>query len=174
MTGTRQDPCPHAPGLKPSSFRLRSLASYPRPALCQRIPLRIQSFPPTATPATLEGTMRRLANRVRISSLNLCQNKVSFLTSHPNSRTIVLQSQTDAYQTTDKDLQLTPFFFVCALASDNFVCLASGFFLSETDRERFLDSDESVCCSVLQRQLKMLVPRKKVSGRSWWNTRRNT
>ena len=118
--------------------------------------------------------MRRLSNRVMISSLNLCQNKHSFLTSHPNSRTTVLQSQTDAYQTTDKDLQLTPIFFVCALASDNFVCLASGFFLSETDRERFLDSDESVCCSVLQRQLKILVQRKKVSGRSWWNTRRNT
>ena len=46
VTGTRQDPCPHAPGLNPSSFRLRSLASYPRPALCQRIPLPIQ-IPPT-------------------------------------------------------------------------------------------------------------------------------
>ena len=37
---------PDAPGLKPSSFRLRSLASYPRPALCQRNPLAIQ-IPPT-------------------------------------------------------------------------------------------------------------------------------
>ena len=46
MTGTRQDPCPHAPGLKPSSLRLRSLASYPRPALCQRNPLPIR-IPPT-------------------------------------------------------------------------------------------------------------------------------
>jgi len=43
-----------------------------------------------------------------------------------------------------------------------------------TDRERFVDLDESVCCSVLQRRLKIVVPRKKVSGRSWWNTRRNT
>ena len=40
-------------------------------------------------------------------------------------------------------------------------------FLNETDIERILDSDESVCCSVLQRQLQILVPRKKVSGRSW-------
>ena len=48
----------------------------------------------------------------------------------------------------------------------------TGVFLSETDSKRFLDSDESVCCSLLQRQLKILVPRKKVSGRSWWNTRR--
>jgi len=38
-----------------------------------------------------------------------------------------------------------------------------GVFLIETDSERFLDSDESVCCSVLQRQLKILVPRKKVT-----------
>ena len=43
---TRQDPCPHAPELKPSSFRIRSLASYPRPVLCQRNPLPIQ-IPPT-------------------------------------------------------------------------------------------------------------------------------
>jgi len=57
------------------------------------------------------------------------------------------------------------------------VCLSSeqtGVFLGETDTERFLDSAESVCCSVLQCQLKILVPQKKVGGRSWWNTRRNT
>jgi len=61
-------------------------------------------------------------------------------------------------------------------------CLFSeqtGVFLGETNRdrpngERFVDWDESVCCSVLQRQLQILEPRKKVSGRSWWNTRRNT
>jgi len=45
-TGTRQNPCPHAPELKPPSLRLRSLASYPRPALCQRNRLPIQ-IPPT-------------------------------------------------------------------------------------------------------------------------------
>jgi len=67
--------------------------------------------------------------------------------------------------------------FFCLCISLQQVCLFSeqtGGFLSETDSERFLDSDESVCCSVLQRQLKILVPRKKVSGRSWWNPRRNT
>jgi len=45
-TGSRQDPCPHVPELIPSSFGLRSLASYPRLALCQRIPLPIQ-IPPS-------------------------------------------------------------------------------------------------------------------------------
>jgi len=41
-TGSTQDPCPHAPYKSPSSFGLRSLASYPRPALCQRNPLPIR------------------------------------------------------------------------------------------------------------------------------------
>jgi len=45
-TGWRQDPCSHAPELIPSSSRLRSLASYPRLALCQTNPLPIQ-IPPT-------------------------------------------------------------------------------------------------------------------------------
>ena len=44
-TGTRQDPCPHAPELIPSRIGLRSLASYPRLALCQRNPLPIQTNP---------------------------------------------------------------------------------------------------------------------------------
>jgi len=91
------------------------------------------------------------------------------------SKTTALQSQSDVYQTTDKDVPLTP--ILCWCVSLRQVCLFSeqtGVFLSETDGERFLDSDESLCCSVLQRQLQILVPRKKVSGRSWWNTRRNT
>ena len=37
----------------------------------------------------------------------------------------VLQSQRDVYQTTDKDVPLTLNFFVNALASDKFFCLAS-------------------------------------------------
>jgi len=37
----------------------------------------------------------------------------------------LVQSQSDVYQTTDKDLPLNPIFFVCALASNKFVCLAS-------------------------------------------------
>jgi len=41
------------------------------------------------------------------------------------SRTTVLQSQSDVCRTTDKDMPLTPIFFVCLLASDKFVCLAS-------------------------------------------------
>ena len=45
-SGTRQDPCSHAPELIPSSSRLRSLASCPVLALCQRNPLPIQ-IPPT-------------------------------------------------------------------------------------------------------------------------------
>jgi len=45
-TGSRQDPCSHTFKLIHSSFRLRSLALYPRPALCQRNPLPIQ-IPPT-------------------------------------------------------------------------------------------------------------------------------
>jgi len=45
-TGSRQDPCSHAPELIPSSSRLRSLALYSRVALCQRNPLPIQT-PPT-------------------------------------------------------------------------------------------------------------------------------
>ena len=44
VTGTRQDPCPHAPDLNSSSIRLRSLASYPRQALCPRIALPIQGI----------------------------------------------------------------------------------------------------------------------------------
>jgi len=51
------------------------------------------------------------------------------------------------------------------------VCLFSeqtGVFPRETDSERFLDSDESVCCNVLQRQLKILVPQKKVSVIRIW------
>jgi len=44
-TGTRQDPCPHAPNLT-SNSRLRSLTSYPGLALCQRNPLPTQ-IPPT-------------------------------------------------------------------------------------------------------------------------------
>ena len=73
------------------------------------------------------------------------------------TRKTVLQSQSDVCQTTDKDVPLTPIFFVCALASNKFVCLASktGVFLSETDSKRFLDSVEYVCCSVLQRQPKI-------------------
>ena len=45
-----------------------------------------------------------------------------------------------------------------------FFCLfreQTGGLLGETDTKRFLDSDEYLCCSVLQRQLKILVPRKK-------------
>jgi hypothetical protein len=45
-SGTRQDPCSYAPELIPSSSMLRSLASYPGLALCQRNPLPIQ-IPPT-------------------------------------------------------------------------------------------------------------------------------
>ena len=41
------------------------------------------------------------------------------------SRTQVLQSLCDVCQTTDKDVPLTPIFFVCALASNKFICLAS-------------------------------------------------
>jgi hypothetical protein len=47
-TGSRQDTCSHVPKLIPSSSRLRSLALYPRTALCQRNPLPIQT-PPTSS-----------------------------------------------------------------------------------------------------------------------------
>jgi len=81
--------------------------------------------------------------------------KPLFWNSTTKSRTTVLQSQNDVHQTTDKDVPLTSVF-------------------CETDTERFLDSAESVCYSVLQCQLKILVSRKKIGGRSWWNPRRNT
>jgi len=45
-TGSRQNPCSHAPKLISSSSKLRSLALYPRLVLCQRNPLPIQ-IPPT-------------------------------------------------------------------------------------------------------------------------------
>ena len=55
-------------------------------------------------------------------------------------------------------MPLTLIFFVSALSLRQ-DCLCSeqtGVFLSETDSERFLDSDESVCCSLLQPELKMM------------------
>jgi len=55
-TGTRQDPCPHPPDLISSSFKLRSLASYPRLALCQRNPLPIETPPTHSHSHTLHRT----------------------------------------------------------------------------------------------------------------------
>jgi len=120
--------------------------------------------------------MGRPAKRVRISITNLCQIETSFLKSHHkvknNSSSISKWCMSNGRQRRAIDS-----IFLCFYINLRQLCLFSeqtGVFLSETDSELFLDLDESVCCSVLQHQLKILVPRKKVSGRSWWNTRRNT
>jgi len=65
----------------------------------------------------------------------------------------VLQSQRDVYQTTDKDVPLTLNFFVNALASDKFFCLASkqGFcWVRLTLRDFWIQMNMCVaaCCSV--------------------------
>jgi len=118
----------------------------------------------------------RPANRVRISSLKLCQNEASLLKSHHKVKNDSPSISKSCISNDRQRPAMNPnFFFLCVSLRQ--VCYFSeqtGFFLSETDSERFLDSDKSVCCSVLQRQLKMFVLRKKVSGKSWWNTRRNT
>jgi len=117
-----------------------------------------------------------MKRRKRISSLNLCQNEASFLKSHHKVKN-ESSSISKWYMSNDRQRRAIDVNFFCWCISLQQAWLSSeqtGVFLSETDSERFLDSDESVCCSVLQRQLKILVPRKKVSGRSWWNTRRNT
>ena len=91
---------------------------------------------------------RRLKNIVLVL-FNKCQNENPIT----KSRTQVLQSQSDVHQTTDKDVPLTLIFFVCALDSDKFVCLASkqgpnrGF--PEWDRQQTISRFGWIC--VLQR-----------------------
>jgi len=117
-----------------------------------------------------------LCQRVRFSSLNLCQIEASFLKFHhkvKNDSSLISKW----YMSNDRQIRAIDSNFFCLCISLRQLCFFSeqtGVLQSETDSERFLDSDESVCYSVFQRQLKILVPRKKVSGRSWWNTRRNT
>jgi len=126
------------------------------------LPLNIHIFRPT--------------DRVRINILNLCENEDSFLKSHHKVKN-ASSSISKWCISNDRHRRTIDVNFFCLCIRLRQVCLFSeqtGVFLSETDSERFLDSDESVCCSVSQRQQKILVPRKKVSGRSWWNTRRNT
>jgi len=103
----------------------------------------------------------RPANRVRISSLNLCQNEASFLKSHhkvKNESSSISKwciSNDKQRRATDVD-----FFGLCvSLRQVCLFCEQTGVFLSETECERFLDSDESVCYSVLQCQLKILEPK---------------
>ena len=100
---------------------------------------------------------RRLKNIVLVL-FNKCQNEASFLKSITKSRTQVLQSQSDVCQTTDKDVPLTPMFFVCALTSDKIVCLASkqGFSWvrptetvpTENDLSIGMNLCVAACCSV--------------------------
>ena len=124
------------------------------------LPLNIHIFRPT--------------DRVRINILNLCENEDSFLKSHHKVKN-ASSSISKWCISNDRHRRTIDVNFFCLCIRLRQVCLFSeqtGVFLSETDSERFLDSDESVCCNMLQRLLKILIPRKKVSGRSWWNTRK--
>ena len=116
---------------------------------------------------------RRLKNVVLVL-FNKCQNEASFLKIHHKVKNDTSSISKKCTSTDRQRPAIDPNFF-CQCISLREDCLFSeqtGVFLSETDSKRFLDSDESVCCSLLQRDMKILVPRNKVSGRSWWNTRR--
>ena len=90
---------------------------------------------------------KRPAKRVRIISINPCQIEASFLKSYHKVKN---DSSSISKKCTSTDRQrpdINPNFFgLCSNLRQ--VCLFSeqtGVFLSETDSERFLDSDESVC-----------------------------